>query len=51
MSAAFDTLAERLIGHARRLAEAAALARRDPAKAWREARLVWPAFASTTVGD
>lgn len=51
MSAAFDALAVRLIDRARRLAEAAALARRDPAKAWRDARLVWPIFASTTFGE
>lgn len=44
MSSAFDALAARLIDRARQLAEAAALARRDPTKAWRDARLVWPQF-------
>lgn len=45
MSAAFDRLAERLVDQARKLAEAAALARRDPARAWRDARLIWPQFS------
>ncbi len=44
MNSAFDALAERLINHARRLADAAATARRDPTRAWRDARLVWPNF-------
>ncbi len=44
MSSAFDALGSRLIEHARRLAEAAAKARRDPVRAWRDARLVWPHF-------
>ncbi len=41
---AFDALAERLVAQARRLGEAAAQRRRDPVRAWRDARLVWPLF-------
>lgn len=44
----FDALAARLIERARLLGEAAAQtarsARRDPASAWRDARLLWPTF-------
>ncbi|MFM5954292.1 MAG: hypothetical protein ACKOPE_08320 [Novosphingobium sp.] len=44
----FDALAARLIERARLLGEAAALsaraARRDPARVWREPRLLWPLF-------
>ena len=42
---AFDSLALRLIDRARLLGEAAALRRRDPVRAWRDARLVWPLFS------
>lgn len=41
---AFDALAARLIQRARQLGEAAAQRKRDPARAWRDARLVWPLF-------
>lgn len=41
---AFDALALRLIDRARLLGEAHALRRRDPVRAWRNARLVWPLF-------
>ena len=49
MSAAnFDALAARLIERARIVGEAAAetarTMRRDPASAWRNARLLWPNF-------
>ena len=49
MSAAnFDALAARLIERARLLGEAAAetarAAGRDPARVWRNARLLWPTF-------
>lgn len=44
-----DPLFARLEAAARRLGEAHALrlrlARRDPARRWRSARLVWPLFA------
>ncbi|HCF24628.1 hypothetical protein [Novosphingobium sp.] len=48
---AFDALAARLADKARRLGEAAALVRRDSAKAWRDARLVWPLFTPTNLRD
>ncbi len=41
---AFDAMAARLIDRARQLGEAAARRRRDPVRAWRDARLVWPLF-------
>lgn len=41
---AFDALATRLIERARQLGQAAAQRRRDPVRAWRDARLVWPLF-------
>ncbi len=44
----FDGLAARLLERARLIGEAAALTtrttRRDPARAWRDARLLWPTF-------
>jgi hypothetical protein len=47
-AASFDALAARLIERARLLGEAAAETvrntRRDPASAWRKARLLWPSF-------
>ena len=48
---AFDALSARLTDQARRLGEAAAQMRRDPAKAWRDARLVWPLFTPKNLGD
>lgn len=48
---AFDAVAARLIARARRLGEAAARTRRDPVRAWRDARLVWPLFTPKTLGD
>lgn len=48
MSGAFDALATRLTERARLLGEAALRsareARRNPARAWRDARLLWPLF-------
>jgi hypothetical protein len=41
----FDALAAKLVEQARRLGEAAAQTRRDPAQAWRDAWLVWPLFS------
>jgi hypothetical protein len=47
-AASFDALAARLIERARLVgetaAEAARTARLDPAKVWRNARLLWPTF-------
>ena len=44
----FDQVFAALVASARNLAEARAaelaLARRDPARRWRSARLVWPLF-------
>ena len=44
----FDALAARLIERARLLGEVATetarIARRDPARVWRIARLLWPTF-------
>jgi hypothetical protein len=37
-------LAARLVGHARRIAEARVAARRAGARRWRKARLLWPLF-------
>ena len=45
---AFEALLARLTLHAQQLAEARgealALERRDPARRWRNARLLWPQF-------
>lgn len=47
-AASFDALAARLIERAQLLGETAAetarTMRRDPASAWRNARLLWPNF-------
>ncbi|HOB13728.1 MAG TPA: hypothetical protein PK680_02800 [Novosphingobium sp.] len=40
----FAAIVPRLIDRARLLGEATAKARRDPTRAWRDARLVWPLF-------
>lgn len=40
----------RLAAKARRIAEAAALARRDDAR-WRKPALLWPLFGAHTLGD
>lgn len=48
---AFDALAVRLLDRARALAEASAQMRRNPLRAWRDARLVWPLFPPTNRGD
>lgn len=40
----FDRLAARLADKARRIGEAAAQGRRDPARTWRDAQALWPLF-------
>lgn len=49
--AAFDTLAQRLTERARTLGEAVARSARDRTAAWRDARLLWPLFASDQQGN